>query len=121
MPVWGQPGRAGPAAQDGGNAASAGGEGDALGVRARDEDRAGRGRGVARLQHSYLKLDVLLERWKETLARLEDGELASYPERHAALVTPLGEAEGSARLAMRGGELVAYLRDFAWEQGPPAW
>ncbi len=78
-------------------------------------------RGVSRLQRSYMKWDVLLERWRDVLERIERGELASFPERRAALVTPLQEAEDSMRLACTGMRVVAPLQEFAWESGETRW
>jgi hypothetical protein len=78
-------------------------------------------RGVAKLQHSYMRFDVLLERWREALARIERGELASFPARYAALVQPLEEAEESARLAGRGVPVVGPLQEFPWEPGASTW
>jgi hypothetical protein len=78
-------------------------------------------RGVRRLQHSYMNWDVLLEEWKAVLARMEAGELTSYPERRAALVTPLQRAEESVRTAGRGIPLVAPVQEFAWEEGETRW
>ena len=78
-------------------------------------------RGVPRLQNSYLKLDVLLERWKEALARLERGELTDYAEKHAALIGPLREAEDSVRMGVRGVQLVEHIREYTWESGATTW
>ncbi|MBI2942254.1 MAG: hypothetical protein HYY04_17635 [Chloroflexi bacterium] len=78
-------------------------------------------RGVARLQHSYMKFDVLLDRWKRTLARIEAGELPTFPERYEALIAPLREAEDSVRMAVEGVPLVEHVREFAWETGATTW
>lgn len=78
-------------------------------------------RGVTRLQQSYLRLDVLLEQWKEALARLERGELTDYEAKHAALIGPLREAEDSMRLSVRGIPLVDHLAEYPGESGPVTW
>jgi hypothetical protein len=78
-------------------------------------------RGVARLQHSYMRWDVVLEEWRRLVARLAAGELPAYPERRRALLAPLQAAEDSSRAAGRGVPLVAPLQEFAWEQGETKW
>ena len=75
-------------------------------------------RGVARLQNSYMRFDVLLERWKEVLARLEEGEDMTYEERLQAIREPLADAEDSLRLAVAGISLVEHIQEFAWQKGP---
>ncbi|MGH2559923.1 MAG: hypothetical protein ACRDJH_12725 [Thermomicrobiales bacterium] len=78
-------------------------------------------RGVAALQNSYMRFDILIARWREVVVRVERGELASYPDRHAALTKPLRDAEVSVIDAMRGIALVDHIQEFAWEQGATTW
>lgn len=78
-------------------------------------------RAVARMQDSYLGLDLVLQEWRALLARLERGELPDYPERSHAINAPLARAEESLAAAMRGVELVAPIREFPWEAGGPRW
>ena len=78
-------------------------------------------RSAERLQASYSRFDVCLARWKETLARIEAGELADFPTRRAEILGPLQEAEDSARLAGAGVPLVGPLQEFEWERGPTSW
>ncbi len=78
-------------------------------------------RAVARMQDSYLGLDVVLEEWRELLARLEQGELPDYPERSHSINAPLARAEEALAAGARGIELVAPLREFPWEEGAPRW
>jgi hypothetical protein len=78
-------------------------------------------RGVARLQNSYMKFDVLLAEWKSLLARLDGGEPMPFPERLQAILTPLVRAEDSIRLAGEGTPLVEHIREFAWEKGATTW
>jgi hypothetical protein len=78
-------------------------------------------RGVPRLQHSYMQWDRVLAEWRKMPERLDRGELADFPERRAALLGPLQEAEDSARLALQGVELVEHIREFAWERGATRW
>lgn len=78
-------------------------------------------RGVASLQQSYMRLDVLLERWKELLGRIERGELDDPRERRAALVAAMQGFEDSVRLATKGIGLVEHLQEYAWEHGPTDW
>jgi hypothetical protein len=76
-------------------------------------------RGVPKLQHSTMQLDVLLERWREIVAKLERGELASPTERRETLVAAMQAFEESQLGATRGIGLVDHLQEFAWETGPP--
>jgi hypothetical protein len=78
-------------------------------------------RGVVRLQRSYMRWDVLLERWQDVLARLEQGELPSFAEKRAALLQPLEQAEASQREAGAGVRVVEHLRELEWESGPKRW
>ncbi|MGN6562160.1 MAG: hypothetical protein ACTHMU_05810, partial [Thermomicrobiales bacterium] len=78
-------------------------------------------RGVAALQNSYLQLDLVLEAWRELVARLDRGELAAYDERRAVLGVALRACEERLRAATQGVGLVAPLQEFAWEQGAPTW
>ena len=78
-------------------------------------------RGVAKLQNSYMKLDVLLNRWKELLQQIERGELATFPERYKAIVLSMSETENSIRMATRGVPLVDHVQEFAWEKGATTW
>ena len=78
-------------------------------------------RSVARLQASYSRFDVCLARWKETLTRLEAGELADFQMRRAAILDPLQEAEDAVRLAGAGLPLIGPLRELEWESGPTSW
>jgi len=74
-------------------------------------------RGVAKLQNSYMGLDVLLQEWKEILSRMEQGELRSFPDRYRAIMLPLQAAEDRIRLACKGIPLVEHIQEFAWEKG----
>jgi len=78
-------------------------------------------RGVAKLQNSYVKMDVILEKWKEALERMERGELESFPERYQALVGPLWEAERGFAELVEGVQLVDHIQEFAWEKGKTTW
>lgn len=78
-------------------------------------------RCVDRLQASYSRFDLCLARWKETLARLEAGELVDFQRRRAEIVGPLQEAEDAACLAGAGLPLVGPLQEFEWERGPTSW
>lgn len=78
-------------------------------------------RGVAKLQNSYMKLDVLIEEWKKVLERIEKGELKDYRERFEAILKPLMAAEDNMRLACKGIPLVEYIQEFPWEKGAPKW
>jgi len=76
-------------------------------------------RGVPKLQQSTMKLDCLLERWREIVARLERGELASPSERRQTLVAAMAEFEESQLGATRGIGLVPPIQEFAWQQNGP--
>jgi len=78
-------------------------------------------RGVARLQNSYMKLDVLLGSYKDLLARLERGEQIPFPEQYQAILDPLRQAEDSLRLAVMGIPLVEHIQEFTWEKGATTW
>ena len=78
-------------------------------------------RAVARLQDSYIGLDLVLKEWRALLTQLEQGDLPDYPERAHAINAPLARAEESLAAAMRGVELVAPAREFPWEEGAPRW
>jgi hypothetical protein len=71
-------------------------------------------RGVARLQNSYIKMDLLLEEWRSILARLDEGELQDFPERYAAILRPLLVIENEPRRAAEGVALVSPLQEFPW-------
>ena len=78
-------------------------------------------RGVARLQASYMKVDVMLQAWKEALAKMERGELASYPEKRWAIQEPLIAAEDSLWAGLEGIPLVKHVQEFVWEEGETEW
>ena len=78
-------------------------------------------RGVAKLQNSYMKIDVLLEEWRSVLERLERGELSDYPERHKTLMAPLLSIEFAFEQGFRGVQIVDDLQEFAWEKGKTVW
>jgi hypothetical protein len=78
-------------------------------------------RGVTRLQRSYMKWDVLLEEWKQIAARIERGDLPTFPDKRAALLAPLQQAEDSIRAAGKGIRLVDFLQEYEWEAGETKW
>jgi len=78
-------------------------------------------RGVAKLQNSYAKIDVLWEEWRKVLERIERGELESFPERREALLGPMYEITKGFRAAIEGVPLVEHIQEFAWEKGATTW
>ncbi|MEN6480327.1 MAG: hypothetical protein ABFD20_11925 [Anaerolineales bacterium] len=78
-------------------------------------------RGVAKLHHSFMRFDVVLQEWRELLARLERGELSDFSERYQALLAaPLATENGFLKLH-EGVQIVPDLQEFPWETGKTHW
>jgi len=78
-------------------------------------------RGVTKLQNSYAKIDVLLEKWKDVLNLLETGKLRTFPEKHKAIADLVENIESVNKEVYQGISLVEPIQEFSWEKGAAKW